>query len=157
MKSSFVEPSSEVATTEAKARKISDAALLGLLSALLIVAYASIDRPYWIDEFFQFVFGGFRSVVLAWHAIRHSIGTFNFGQMGIYMLLDYWLLEPFRVNSLALRLPSILSAGLMLWSGLAFLQNRRYQAIWQVTLIVYYLGQATLMCSTKEYQPQSGR
>src|SRR5271166_6006371 len=127
--------------------------LLGLLSCALIVAFASIGRPLWIDEFGHFAFGGFPSTVSAWHAIRHSIGSINFGQTGIYMLLDYWLLKGFGANALALRLPSILSAGLMLWGGLEFLQKRRYQAIWQFSLIVCYLGQATLMYYAGEARP----
>ncbi len=147
------EPSSEVDTTEDKVREMAVSALLGLFSCVLIAAYASIGRPLWIDEFLHFAFGGFRSTVSAWHAIRHSIGSFNFGQTGIYMLLDYWLLKAFGANAVALRLPSILSAWLMLWGGLEFLQKRRYQAIWQVTLIVCYLGQATLMYYAGEARP----
>jgi hypothetical protein len=148
-----VRPSSEVETTEGKVRKIAVGTLLGLLSCALIVAYASIGRPLWIDEFLHFAFGGFRSTASAWHAIRHSIGSFNFGQTGIYMLLDYWLLKAFGANAVALRLPSVLSAGLMLWGGLVFLQKRRYQAIWQFSLIVCYLGQATLMYYAGEARP----
>jgi hypothetical protein len=54
MKPSSVEPSSEVETTEGKVRKIAASALLGLLSGALIVAYASIGRLIWIDEFLHF-------------------------------------------------------------------------------------------------------
>jgi hypothetical protein len=149
-----MEHSSEVETGEGKVRKTAGRALLlGLLSCVLIVAYASIGRPLWIDEFLHFAFGGFRSTASAWHAIRHSIGEFNFGQTGIYMLIDYWLLKAFGANALALRIPSILSAGLMLWGGLEFLQKRQYRAIWQFNLIVCYLGQATFMYYTGEARP----
>ena len=143
----------KVETTAGRVRKVAASALLGLLSCALIVAFASIGRPLWIDEFGHFAFGGFRSTVSAWHAIRHSIDSINFGQTGIYMLLDYWLLKGFGANALALRLPSILSAGLMLWGGLEFFQKRRYQAIWQFSLIVCYLGQATLMYYAGEARP----
>src|ERR1700741_4257591 len=119
-------PSSEVETTEGKAGKIAASALLALLSGALILVYASTGRPLWIDEFLHFAFGAFRSTVSAWHAIRHSIASINFGQTGIYMLLDYWLLKAFGANAVALRLPSILSAGLMLWGGLQFLSKRQY-------------------------------
>lgn len=148
-----MEPSPEVETSEGTIRGIAVRGLLGLLSCALIIAYASIGRPLWIDEFLHFAFAGFRSTVSAWHAIRHSIGSINFGQTGIYMLLDYWLLKAFGANLLALRLPSILSAWLMLWGGLEFLRRRRYQAIWQFNLIVCYLGQATLMYYTGEARP----
>ena len=60
---SSVKPLSEVETTEDKVRKIAVSALLGLLSFALIVFYASIGRPLWIDEFLHFAFGGFRSTV----------------------------------------------------------------------------------------------
>lgn len=148
-----MQPSSEVKTTKGKILEMAVSALLGLLGCALIVAYASIGRPLWIDEFLHFAFGGFPSTVSAWHAIRHSIGSINFGQTGIYMLLDYWLLKAFGANAVALRFPSILSAGLTLWGGLEFLQKRRYPAIWQFILVVCYLGQATLMYYTGEARP----
>lgn len=69
------------------------------------------------------------------------------------MLVDYWLLKLFGANLVALRLPSILSAGLMLWAGFEFLTKRRYGTLWQLTLIVCYLGQATLMYYTGEARP----
>jgi hypothetical protein len=148
-----MKPSSVRMTVEGRSRRIAVFGLLGLLSCALIVLYASIGRPLWIDEFLHFAFGGFRSTHSAWHAIRHSIGTFNFGQTGIYMLVDYWLLKLFGANLIALRLPSTLSAGLMLWAGFEFLTKRRYGPLWQVNLIVCYLGQATLMYYTGEARP----
>ncbi len=148
-----LEPSSEVDNDEGKLQGIAVRALLGLLGTALIVLYASIGRPLWIDEFLHFAFGGFTSTHSAWHAIRHSIGEFNFGQTGVYMLVDYWLLKLFGANLIALRLPSILSAGLMLWAGFEFLTKRRYGPLWQVNLIVCYLGQATLMYYTGEARP----
>jgi hypothetical protein len=117
-------------------------ALITLLSSAVVVLYASIGRPIWLDEFLYFAFGGFRTTGSAWHAIRHSIAGINFGQTGIYMLLDYWLLKIFGANSFALRLPSILSAGLMFWGGLTFCQRRKFRAVWQLVLIACYLGQA---------------
>jgi hypothetical protein len=148
-----LEPSSEVDNDEGNLQGIAVHALLGLLGTALIVLYASIGRPLWIDEFLHFAFGGFRSTHSAWHAIRHSIGSFNFGQTGVYMLVDYWLLKLFGANLIALRLPSILSAGLMLWAGFEFLRKRRYGPLWQVNLIVCYLGQQTLMYYTGEARP----
>ena len=148
-----LEPASEVDKNEGKLPGITVGALLGLLSTALIVFYASIGRPLWIDEFLHFAFGGFTSTLSAWHAITHSIRAFNFGQTGIYMLVDYWLLKLFGANLLALRLPSILSAGLMLWAGFEFLSRRRYGGLWQVNLLVCYLGQQTLMYYTGEARP----
>jgi len=147
------EPSSEVDKNQGKLQGIAVSVLLGVLSTALIVLYASIGRPLWIDEFLHFAFGGFRSTHSAWHAIRQSIGEFNFGQTGVYMLVDYWLLKLFGANLIALRLPSLLSAGLMLWAGFEFLTKRRYGPLWQVNLIVCYLGQATLMYYTGEARP----
>jgi hypothetical protein len=148
-----VEPLLKVDSIKGNARKIALRALLGLFSCAVIVLYASIGRPLWIDEFLHFAFAGFQSTVSAWHAIRHSIASFNFGQTGIYMLVDYWLLKAFGANTLALRLPSILSTGLMFWGGLHFLKSRGYKAIWRFTLILCYLGQATLMYYTGEARP----
>ena len=148
-----LEPSSEVDNGKGKLQEIAVSALLGLVGTALIVLYASIGRPLWIDEFLHFAFGGFTSTHSAWHAIRHSIGEFNFGQTGVYMLVDYWLLKLFGANLIALRLPSILSAGLMLWAGFEFLTKRRYGPLWQVNLIACYLGQATLMYYTGEARP----
>ena len=148
-----LESSSEVDKNGGKLPGIAVPALLGLLSTALIVFYASIGRPLWIDEFLHFAFGGFTSTLSAWHAITNSIRAFNFGQTGLYMLVDYWLLKLFGANLLALRLPSLLSAGLMLWAGFEFLSKRRYGPLWQVNLLVCYLGQQTLMYYTGEARP----
>jgi hypothetical protein len=148
-----LEPSSEVDKNEGKLKGIAVPVLLGVLSTALIVLYASIGRPLWIDEFLHFAFGGFTSTLSAWHAIRHSMHAFNFGQTGVYMLVDYWLLKLFGANLIALRLPSTLSAALMLWAGFEFLTKRRYGTLWQLTLIVCYLGQATLMYYVGEARP----
>ena len=146
-------PSSEIDKNKGKLNQIAGPALLGLLSTALIVLYASIGRPLWIDEFLHFAFGGFTSTLSAWLAMRHSIHAWNFGQTGVYMLVDYWLLKLFGANLIALRLPSLLSAGLMLWAGFEFLTKRRYGTLWQITLIVCYLGQTTLMYYTGEARP----
>jgi hypothetical protein len=148
-----MEPPANAETTVRKVRGIAASVLVALFSCALIVVYASIGRPLWIDEFLHFAFGGFRSTASAWHAIRHSIGSINFGQTGVYMLLDYWLLKNFGANTVALRLPSILSAGLMLWGALGFLKRRRYQPVWQFILIICYLGQSSLMYYAGEARP----
>ncbi len=159
MQSTRFETNPEVTAKPPKLHEIGISALVALLSFAVVVLYASIGRPIWLDELFQFAFGGFRSTGSAWHAIRHSIAGINFGQTGIYMLLDYWLLKVFGANSFALRLPSILSAGLMLLGGLTFLWQRRFRAVWQFVLIVCYIGQAFLMYFAGEaraYMPLAG-
>src|SRR5260370_21651551 len=99
----------EVETTAGKVRKIAASALLGLLSCALIVAFASIGTPLWIDDFLHFAFGGFPSTVSSSHAIRHSITSINFGQTRLYMLLHYCMLKTFGEHTPALRPPGILS------------------------------------------------
>jgi hypothetical protein len=159
MQSTRFETKHEVIAKPPKLHDTAISLLAVLLSFAVVVLYASIGRPIWLDELFQFAFGAFRSTGSAWHAIRHSIAGINFGQTGIYMLLDYWLLKVFGANSLALRLPSTLSAGLMLWGGLTFLRHRRFPAVWQLVLIVCYLGQASLMYfagEARSYMPLAG-
>ena len=89
----------------------------------------------------------------AWDVIVQSIGSFNFNQTGIYMLLDFWLLKLFGASAFALRLPSLLSAGWLLISAATFCSARRLGNAWKVVLILALLAQPWVMNFAAEARP----
>jgi hypothetical protein len=124
-----------------------------LLVAAVIVLYGSLGRAIWIDEFIQFALGSHRSTAEAWLTVSATTVTMNHGQTGVYMMLDYWLLQLFGASATALRLPSLLSAALMFWGGVALLRARGLGYAWQVLLVVAFFSNATLMYYVGEARP----
>ncbi|MBT8523629.1 hypothetical protein G6735_04795 [Polynucleobacter paneuropaeus] len=110
-----------------------------------MVMYSGLGEPIWVDEFLHFAFAGFPNTSTAWFWIQSSIGDTNFGQTGIYMLVDYWLLKAFGANVFFLRLPSILSAGFLLTSGIIFFSNRGFSFWWKIILLGSLLSNNYLM------------
>ena len=127
--------------------------LLGTLVVLSVALYGSFGRPIWIDEFLHFAIAAFDTTEQAWDVIGRSTTGVNHGQTGIYMLLDFWLLKAFGANIIALRAPSLLSAGLLLCAGVIFMRLRGFGLLWQCFAILILFCQPHLMYYAGEARP----
>ena len=126
------------------------------IAALAIGATAlhgSFGRPLWIDEFLHFALGSFRSTGEAWDTIYSTTVTVNHGQTGVYMMIDYGLLQLFGASPSALRLPSLVSALLLFWGAVALLRFRELGPPWQVLVVVALFSNAALMYFAGEARP----
>ena len=122
-----------------------------LLCLFCVALSSSFGRPLWIDEFLHFALGGYETTTEAWNIISHSILAVNHGQTGIYMLIDYWLMQFFGANIFWLRFPSIFSGLVLFLSALYLFRLWGMPFLWQVigifalssqTQIMYYVGEA---------------
>jgi hypothetical protein len=131
------------------------AATTGLVAvgAVVIVAYASLARPLWIDEFLQFAVGGMEPARVL-DTISQTTGDgVNHGQTGLYFVLDYALLQVFGASTLALRAPSIVAAGVMLTAAVHVMRLKGYSFAWQYFVLIAFAGQVTLMYYVGEARP----
>lgn len=126
---------------------------IGVLVIGAVVLHSSFGRPLWIDEFLHFALGSHRSTREAWDTIYATTVTVNHGQTGVYMLIDYWLLQVFGASPLALRLPSLASALLLLGGAIALLRVRGLGLSWQLLVIAALFSNATLMYFAGEARP----
>ena len=118
--------------------------------------YSGSLRPVWIDETVQFVFGSYSRTAEAWQVLESSFRNINHGQTGAYYMADHWLLRIFGANSFALRLPSFLSAILLVFSAGMVARHLRFSATWQVVLALALLAYDELMFFTgdaRSYMP----
>jgi hypothetical protein len=130
-----------------------DKVLLTLLALVILALYSSWGRPLWLDEYLHFVFGGFDSIGDAWAAVQTSTTNVNHGQTGFYLMLDFALLKTFGANLFMMRLPSLLSAALLLFSAALFLRRKHFGAIAIATAFLLLLAQPNLMYFTGEARP----
>jgi hypothetical protein len=133
--------------------KTRDKVFLILLAVAIIALFSSWGRPLWPDEYLHFVFGGFNSVGEAWAAVQNSTTNINHGQTGFYMMLDFALLKIFGANLFAMRLPSLISAALLLFSVALFLRRKNLGAVAIGSSFLLLLAQPNLMYFTGEARP----
>ena len=126
--------------------------LLLVFMGLTIIRFASIGRPIWIDEFLHFAFGAADSLREAWSIFLISLPV-NHGQTGIYMMLDYFLLDIFGANLLALRLPSLLCGAWLLFSATQFLRLQGFSYFWQLVMVFALFRDVSLMYFAGEARP----
>lgn len=122
-----------------------------LLCLFCVVLNSSFGRPLWIDEFLHFAFGSYETTSEAWSMISQSILGINHGQTGIYMIVDYWLMQIFGANTFWLRFPSIISGLFLFLATLYLFHLWKMPFWWQVmgilalssqTQLMYYVGEA---------------
>ncbi len=133
--------------------KTRDKFLLTLLAITILALYSSWGRPMWLDEYLHFVFGGFNSIGDAWAAVQTSTTNINHGQTGFYMMLDFALLKTFGANLFMMRLPSLLSGALLLFSTALFLRRKNLGAIAIAAAFLLLLAQPNLMYFAGEARP----
>lgn len=126
---------------------------LALLGLVVLALYSSWGRPLWLDEYLHFAFGGFGSWGEAWAAVQSSTTNINHGQTGFYLLLDYGLLQVFGANLFAMRLPSILSGALLLFSAALFLRRMGLGGFAIAAAFLLFAAQPNLMYFVGEARP----
>ena len=133
--------------------KARDKILLTLLAIGILALYSSWGRPLWLDEYLHFVFGGFDSIGDAWAAVQTSTTNINHGQTGFYMMLDFALLKTFGANLFMMRLPSLLSGALLLFSAALFLRRKNLGVVAIAAAFLLLLAQPNLMYFAGEARP----
>ena len=126
---------------------------LTVLGIAILALYSSWGRPLWLDEYLHFIFGGFASWGDAWAAVQSSTTNINHGQTGFYIMLDYGLLQAFGANLFALRLPSLISGALLLFSVALFLRRKNLGAVAVGAAFLILAAQPNLMYFTGEARP----
>ena len=121
----------------------------GLAIALV---YAGFARPIWIDEFLHFATGAM-SFVDVLRTIDYTTIEINHGQTGTYILIDWVLLQIVGASSWALRLPSLLASGLLLWSAVIFIRSRQLGRPWELLVLLGLAGHHMLMVFTGDARP----
>lgn len=143
----------QAAVTIRSRRSVLETGVLIGVGLLIIAVYASFSRPMWIDEYAHFALGGL-SPGEAMSTIVATTGTgINQGHTGVYLLMDYWLLQVFGANLVALRLPSLLSTALLLFSAVMFMRAKGFGFAWQLVMLVAFAGQASVLYYTGEARP----
>ncbi len=139
------------AATYDKRRLALDAGLWAL-GAVILTSYAGLWRLIWLDEFLHFAMGGM-TFEYALKTIDYTTIEVNHGQTGVYMLLDWALLQVFGASSIALRLPSLASAALLLAAAVTFFRLRGYGYLWQYLVLLSLAAHSFLMFFTGEARP----
>ena len=121
--------------------------------AYILAAYASFTRPIWIDEFLHYALGSHRSTTEAWRSISETLPTFNHGQTGVHMLLNYWMLNLFGASAFILRLPSLLAAAFLLFATVQIARHLRFNLAWTLLLLAGFFCQQNLMYFAGEARP----
>lgn len=124
-----------------------------LASALIIVSYSSIFRPMWIDEAIHFVLSGHPTLGELLLRLHNPDAGFLTRQTGFYQVINYLTLQVTGANWVALRLPSILSAALMIWAMYVFLRERGVSRTFQFVGLIALAGQAGFMYYVGEARP----
>jgi len=143
-----------VAERVSERRQVGLAADVGLVAFGLVIVglYSSWNRPIWLDEYLFFAFGAmsFSEVLSAIHGTATEI---NHGQTGFFILADWALLQIFGASGFAIRLPSLLAGGLLLFSAVLVLRFRGFARPWQYLVMGLLACQAFLMYFIGEARP----
>jgi hypothetical protein len=129
---------------------------LALLSLYMLVFSGAWDKPIWLDEFLYYAIGAHVSTADALETIYRATGPIRPGQTGFYILLDYWLLDIFGADLVALRFPSLLSGLWVLVSGFLILRLRDFSWAWLYLLVLSVMGQSTFInhvAEARTYMP----
>lgn len=127
---------------------------IAILAAVFIIAsYSSLTRPIWIDEFLHFALGSHRSSAEAWRSISETLPTFNFGQTGVLMMINYWMLHALGASSFWLRFPSMVAGAFLLLSAARIGLKLGFNLFWILLLLSVYYAQHNLMYYAGEARP----
>lgn len=127
--------------------------LAAAFSAYILAAYSSLTRPIWIDEYLHYALGSHRSTAEAWRSISETLPTFNHGQTGMLMLVNYWMLDVFGASAVVLRFPSYLAASFMLFSAVRIALRLRFNPAWTLLVLAAFFCQQNLMHYAGEARP----
>ncbi len=94
---------------------------------------------------------GNMSLQEALRTVDYTTIEINHGQTGVYMFLDWLLMQVFGANLFFLRLPSLVAGGALLWALVIFLRGRGLPWLWQFAgvlaiastpVFIYFHGEA---------------
>jgi len=125
---------------------------LSALIAATLVLFAGWVRPLWIDEVLHFATGAMSWTDLL-RTIDYTTIELNHGQTGVYFVADWMLLQIAGANSFVLRLPSLLSLGLLLVSAVFIMRLRQLGRLWEFVVVISLIAHATLMTFAAEARP----
>jgi len=117
---------------------------------LCVLFFAPWSKPLWLDEGLHFSLGDM-SLQEVLQAIDYTSIEINHGQTGVYMLVDWALMQVFGANLFFLRLPSFIAGTVLMWASVVFLRGRGMTWIWQffgilaissTPMFIYFLGEA---------------
>lgn len=126
---------------------------IGFAAAILAV-YSSYFRPIWYDEYIQFSFCSLRSIKELWKCLAATAPYTK--NTGVYIMINYWTLNTFGASRMLLRLPSLLSGALLLFSFLRLADRLKFGFWWTILLLVSLLGLPALMYyagEARQYMP----
>lgn len=123
-----------------------------VLVVCVLVLYMGLWRQVWFDELLHFAMGGM-TFEYAIKTIDYTTTEVNHGQTGVYLLLDWFLLQLFGASTIALRLPSLVSAAVMLASAVAFMRAKGFGWKWQSVSVIAFGANSTLMFFAGEARP----
>ena len=135
-----------------RTRRLLGMAALVFVIALLLVLYMGLWKGIWFDELLHYAMGGmtFEYVI---KTIDYTTMHVNHGQTGVYFLLDWLLMQVAGASALALRLPSIISAFVMLVAAVLFIRAKGFGRTWQIIVVLAIGANETLMFYTGEARP----
>jgi len=108
-------------------------------------------------SFVQYAMGGM-DFEYAMKTIDWTTIEVNQGQTGIYHLMDYALMQIFGASAIALRLPSLIAAAVMLFSAVTFIRVKGFAFGWQVLMLLALGGSSFLMFfagEARSYMPMA--
>ncbi len=121
------------------------------ITVLFCVAFfAPWGKPLWLDEGLHFSMGNM-SLQEALQTVDYTTIEINHGQTGVYMFLDWALMQAFGANLFFLRLPSLVAGTALLWALVIFLRGRGLPWLWQFAgvlaiastpVFIYFQGEA---------------
>ena len=126
--------------------------LIGLTIIAILVIAGAWNKPVWIDEVLHFAMGEM-SFIEALQTIDYTTFEINHGQTGFYMLVDWALLKIFGASSIALRLPSLFFAFVLMWAAVILLRNRGLNGIWQWLVLIALVASPTWVWYVGEARP----
>ena len=123
------------------------------LSCWIVFSFGSFWRPLWLDEVLHVSFAALPSWSDALTAVHDPVPGVLTNQTGFYQLLNFASVRLFGVSLLVFRLPSILSAILMLLAATVFLRGRRVPRTLTALGLTLFTFQTTLMYFAGEARP----
>lgn len=115
-----------------------------------VAFFAPWGKPIWLDEGLHFSMGSM-SFQEALQTVDYTSIEINHGQTGVYMLIDWVLMQIFGANLFFLRSPSLVAGAVLLWATIIFLRGRGLNWIWQFAgvlaitstpVFIYFQGEA---------------
>ena len=128
----------------ASANRVLPMVIFALLSGATLALFSGWNKPLLYDEFVYFAAAGLPSTAAALETVWNTTTNVNQGVTGAFLMTDFWLLQLFGAQTEALRLPGLLTAGLLFGYSAVFLL-RRGLSYWVLPAIPLAFGTQELV------------